>query len=287
MVVLYCRTTATTYCINRIGLAASATTLKVSRFLFKEIDLNIEKPSYYAIIPAVVRYDKDLRPNEKLLYGEITALSNATGECWASNNYFANLYSVTPQAVSGWINDLKKKGYITVDIMYKDGTKEIDKRVIRIVSINDYGVVKNFDGGINKSLIPHKQKFKDNNTSINNTRNNIYSDVPAEIKDVFMEWVAMRKNIKKPITTKQTVTRALNKLNQLSQNTAEQIKIIELAIDKCWLGFWPLKQEKPVRTANFVPEPPKYRMLEPDPEIETSQMPEEMRNKYKGFINEL
>ena len=114
--------------------------------------MNNEKPSYYAIIPAVVRYDKDLRPNEKLLYGEITALSTSTGECWASNNYFANLYNVTPQAVSGWINDLRKKGYINVDIIYKDGTKEIDKRVIRIVSINDRGVVKKFDGGINKSL---------------------------------------------------------------------------------------------------------------------------------------
>ena len=249
--------------------------------------MNNEKPSYYAIIPAFVRYDKDLRPNEKLLYGEITSLTNSTGECWASNNYFANLYNVTPQAVSGWINDLRKKGYINVDIIYKDGTKEIDKRVIRIVSINDEGVVKKFDGGINKSLRGYKQKFKENNTSNNITRNNIYSDVPDEIKDVFMEWVAMRKSIKKPVTSKQTVTRALNKLYELSQDPVEQVKLIELAIDKCWLWFYPMKQEKPVKTANFIPEPPKYREFEPEPEIETSQMPESMREKYRGFINEL
>ena len=59
-----------------------------------------EKPSYYAIIPANVRYDKNLKANEKLMYGEITALSKKNGICYASNNYFAKLYDVTPQAIS-------------------------------------------------------------------------------------------------------------------------------------------------------------------------------------------
>ena len=32
--------------------------------------------NYYAIIPATVRYDKELKPAEKLLYSEVTALAN-------------------------------------------------------------------------------------------------------------------------------------------------------------------------------------------------------------------
>lgn len=92
----------------------------------------MEKPSYYAIIPANVRYDKRLTDKAKLLYGEITCLSNKTGECWASNQYFADLYGVSKQTISNTISLLIKYGYITSELIYKDGGKEVEKRVLKI-----------------------------------------------------------------------------------------------------------------------------------------------------------
>ena len=70
--------------------------------------------SYFSVIPANVRYDETLTANAKLLYGEITALANQKGYCFASNNYFAQLYKVTPQAISKWVNMLANKGYIHI-----------------------------------------------------------------------------------------------------------------------------------------------------------------------------
>lgn len=120
------------------------------------------KKSYYAIIPANVRYDKSLRANSKLLYGEITALCNEKGYCWASNSYFADLYEVTKETISRWISELVDKGYLTVDLIYKDGTNQIINRYIRISH-------EPIDEKINT---PIDEKVKGNNTSTNTTVNN-------------------------------------------------------------------------------------------------------------------
>lgn len=75
---------------------------------------NHQKPSYYAIIPAYVRY-ADIEPNAKLLYGEITALCESEGYCWATNEYFADLYNVKIRVVQNWLKSLKQIGAIKID----------------------------------------------------------------------------------------------------------------------------------------------------------------------------
>ena len=138
-----------------------------------------ENPNYYAIIPAEIRYDKDLSDKAKLLYGEISALSNRTGECWASNKYFADLYGITTIHISRIINELKEKKYIDVELMYKTHTRQIEKRIIKL---ND-APIKEMLIPINKNVnTPINKNVKENNTSINNTsmNNNIYM---GEIKN--------------------------------------------------------------------------------------------------------
>lgn len=136
-----------------------------------------QQKAYYAIIPAEVRYDEDLPPNAKLLYGEITSLCNEKGYCWASNQYFADLYKVSKITVSRWISTLNKKGYITIETLYKEGTKEFIGRRLYItntpISKNVNRYIQNDLEGVNKIVNPPISKnAKDNNKDINNTFNN-------------------------------------------------------------------------------------------------------------------
>ena len=119
-----------------------------------------EKPSYYAIIPASVRYDKRLKPAERLLYGEISALTNKYGYCNASNGYFADLYEVGKTTVSHWIAKLINYGYLYVDTIM-DGKQIVERRL--------YLSDQNATPIAQKSNTPIAQKSKGNNTSINNT----------------------------------------------------------------------------------------------------------------------
>lgn len=133
----------------------------------------MDKPSYYAILTADVRYDKTLKPLARLLFAEITALCNKEGYCWASNQYFADLYEVDKTTVSGWIGQLKTRGYLTVQLQYKEGSKQILNRYMKI---NGEGIDEIINTPFRKDVDPIDQKTKVNtktNTKTNITVNNV------------------------------------------------------------------------------------------------------------------
>ena len=181
-----------------------------------EQDMTSERPSYYAIIPADVRYDKELTPNAKLLYGEITALCGKDGRCWAENRYFADLYGVSKTSISKWIKALSDKGYISCELVYKKGTKEIERRYIRIVS---YPIEE-------KLSTPIEEKLKENNTRENNIKRiyiSEFSELPQEKQSVEKQGVENQcveiLSVENPtqLNTNKLNTKELNKENYISE----------------------------------------------------------------------
>lgn len=175
----------------------------------------LEKPNYYAIIPADIRYDKTLKDKAKFLYAEITALCNKDGYCFASNKYFAELYGVRKETISRLLNDLKNKGYIEIKIEYDETTKAIKRRLIYLLTKISIPI----DQTINE---PIDQKVKENNTSINNTIN-ILVDFYNEL-DKFQK-------VKK--ITKKRKLKIINRLKDVGYENI--IKAFELAAQSDFL----------------------------------------------------
>ena len=192
-----------------------------------------EQPNYYAIIPATVRYDKTLIPNAKLLYGEITALSNKDWYCWAWDSYFMELYWVSRQSIQSWFRSLEYAKYITREVKYKEGSKEILHRYTRIIA---YPMQENLH-------TPMQENLTDNNTSYNNTNNNTINKDDDLFSSTISEFKKMRKSIRKPMTEKaeELLLWELEKLAPWDEQM--KIAILNKSILNCWQWVFPLKEE--------------------------------------------
>ena len=89
---------------------------------------------------------------------------------------------------------------------------------------------------------PHLKNVK-KDKNVKNVKKDIYIGVPDELKTAFMEFAEMRKMIKKPITTVNTVTRILNRLNQFGHSTEEKIAILNQSTDNCWQDVYQQKKK--------------------------------------------
>ncbi len=138
-------------------------------------------PSFYAIIPANVRYCKGLESGAKLLYGEITALSNAMGYCWASNEYFSNLYDVESRTIQRWIKSLTDLKFI-FPVIENQGFKCYRKIFISEEIQICYTHDKNVTLGTTKMSPSARQKCHPINTISINTENIIIADPDPDIE---------------------------------------------------------------------------------------------------------
>ena len=226
----------------------------------------METPTFYAVLPASVRYDSRLKAQEKILYCEITALSNVNKFCHAGNGYFSDLYGVDERTIRRWLNNLAKHGYITIEYE-KQG--EGQKRRI-IPSDNAAADVHEMSGPDKNVRTPrtkmsdtprqkcHPEQYKNNNTRENNTR----ACARASVSDIFRDAFPGNKRLteallafeesraagKHPLTVN-AATLACNKLNQLADEAGVRdrygymVAVLEQSILRGWEGLFALKDD--------------------------------------------
>lgn len=236
-----------------------------------------DRPGYYAVIPADVRYDDSLQPNAKLLYGEISALISKDGFCFAQNAYFAKIYGLSERTISALIAALQDRGYISV-YLERDASGQIIRRKIFLkVSAGGeqpvenifYTSGKDFLGGMEKNCV-------DTNTSITDIDKENKKESPAPrkarapktnfdpapqmiswIRKTFPDGDSREKNalylamvrfadnrnqIKKPMKSNAAVTALCNKLQDLSGGDIRVMAdLLDTATVNNWQSIYPPK----------------------------------------------
>lgn len=226
----------------------------------------METPTFYAVLPASVRYDSRLKAQEKILYCEITALSNVNKFCHAGNGYFSDLYGVDERTIRRWLNNLAKHGYITIEYE-KQG--EGQKR--RIIPSDNVAADVHEMSGPDKNVRTPRTKmsdtpgqkcpqeyYKNNNTRENNTRAGARASVSDIFRDAFpgnerltealLAFEESRAVGKHPLTAN-AASLACNKLNQLADEAGVRDRygymaaVLEQSILRGWEGLFALKDD--------------------------------------------
>lgn len=185
------------------------------------MNLDIKK-SYYAVIPATVRYDNNVVPSAKLLYGEITALCNEKGYCWATNDYFSKLYSVSKRTISTWIKSLCNAGYISAELVLDNSSQKVKMRCLKVEA--------NFDAHLMKTSIPSRKK------------------VPAPNEENFAHKIRCKIKILCPaiLTVKVTKFWYNQKSTTMELRTRKILRLIVTHI--CQLNFQKITLQKTIRS---------------------------------------
>lgn len=126
-------------------------------------------------------FDKNIK-NELGLLLIISGFCMNDRECFATNEYFANLFKIDEATVSRKLKKLQKKGYIS--IKYKRKGCQVISRVIRLTKKSTA-----VDKKINRTI---DKKVKDTNTSNITITNitNMYSRVALDDTQLFSEIIA-------------------------------------------------------------------------------------------------
>ena len=123
-------------------------------------------------IPIEILTDEKLSDKEKIIYSIILYLSKQNSYCYLTNKTISELLNISITQVSKLVNSLKDKKYISIELIYKENSRQVEMR--KLIPIN-----KNKDTYLTKVKYPLGQnfntpieeKFKDNNKNISKYNN--------------------------------------------------------------------------------------------------------------------
>lgn len=216
---------------------------------------------YWAVIPANIRYHPGLTQTAKLLYAEVSALAQTDGYCWATDEYLAATLGCSEATVTRSLRKLRELGFIRCEKCAN--AKGTERHIFCGIFLPEGGTVKNdgtIDGTIKNDGTPTVKNdgtppvtLLNRNKKRRNTRegdpvfeiNTIFDDLCGndhELRELIDDFVILRSELHKPITTKRMANILVNKLRRFSNGDHTIMTVLlEKAIDGRWQSVYELK----------------------------------------------
>ncbi|CAI2698169.1 hypothetical protein AKUA2103_PHAGE100170 (plasmid) [Apilactobacillus kunkeei] len=123
---------------------------------------NETTPKYFIQVQMQTLKGLGLNSTDKLVYGTIYTMLNVTGKCFMSNAAIAEGLELKPKTVSKSISKLAGAGLLNVKLIYKEDSKQIDKRYITLSDYSGGGMLQKSHRVSDKNSIPMLQKSEGN-----------------------------------------------------------------------------------------------------------------------------
>lgn len=232
---------------------------------------NQEFRAYISIIPAPVIEDESLQPNAKILYGVLTSLMRREGYCWASNAQLSAAMHCTEDVIRRWLASLREAGYIHVEVV---PNRKTGGKIRYIYPIITPPVPPTQEGGYRDK---QPGTYRDKNPGVpgqtsrslyidglkkDNKKRNLKEKAPKdqsaaealiekcepfgmEVVSAMQSFLAMRRELKKPVQSERSATMLWNKLQSLSGGNAQHMEaLLNAATEHQWLSIYQLKDDE-------------------------------------------
>ena len=117
----------------------------------KEIIISENRNFRGVWISSALYLTREFTPNEKFVLIEIHSLTQKNKKCFASNKHFADFVGLKENTIQKMMSKFEKSGYISRIYEYKENSKEIEKRIIKLTN-------KFYNAFVNESEEPEEEE---------------------------------------------------------------------------------------------------------------------------------
>lgn len=208
---------------------------------------NRVKDGNYYVVQSFMVKDLKLKGLEKDVYAIIYGFSQAENQTFTGSlKYLSDWTNSTKQGILKTLNSLVEKKLISKKENTINGVKFVEYYSTEFNSGGKLSLIptikQSLTNNIDTNNIINKESKKEKDETFDEIINSLVDN--AELQEVLVDFIKMRKAIKKPLTNR-ALKSIINRTKQLSNNNDETaIKILDQSIRNGWQDVYDLSNNK-------------------------------------------